>query len=164
MILKCYSALKNNKIKTTPFLLVRTVLRCLFRVVLTSPKKLELVSVKPWFGCGFWGSSTTSGTWFKEPLIWWWARKGRKQLDFFVPHSVCRPNNYQHRPWAYVIRKTEIVKINSIISGIPFRAVISEMFFSTEQKRNNYGPKIVIGVLFPDDRSDYVNTFSFGVL
>lgn len=114
MIFKCYSALTSTKVKTTPFVSVSGLSCCVFSDLYWHPERdLSRFQWGPWFGCGFWGSSTTYSTWLTELFIWWWAQKGRKQLDFSVPHSVCRPNNYKHCLQAYVVRKLERIKSNS---------------------------------------------------
>lgn len=123
MIFKCYSALRSNKVKTTPFVSVSGLSCCVFSDLYWHPQRdLSWFQWGPRFGSEFWGSSTTSGTWLTELFIWWWAQKGRKQLNFSIPHSVCRPNNYKCCLWAYVVRKLEIIKINSQL----FQAHFSE--------------------------------------
>ena len=123
MIFMCYSALRINKVKTTPFVSVSELSRCVFSALHWHPQRdLSWFQWGPWFGSGFWGPSTTSSTWLTELFIWWWAQKGRKQLDFAISRSVCRPNNYKHRLWTHVVRKLEIIKINSQL----FQAHFSE--------------------------------------
>lgn len=123
MILKCYSSLSSYKVRTAPFVSVGALFHRVFSEFYWHRQRgLSWFRQGPSFGCGFWGSSTTSGTWLAELLIRWWAQKGRKQLDFSVPHSVCRPNNYKHCLGACVAKTLQIIKINSQL----FQALFSE--------------------------------------